>query len=354
MDDHRLKASSLSLKQISIWRYFVFFLVFFILSYFTYQFILAQLNIESFQIDFSLFTSPYFILALLLAVLHFAADALRLQSILQIMGHNIPFFLAIKLVFINVFFSNITPMATGGGVVQVAYLKRNNIAIGDATAATTIAALLAIFLIFLPVPFLLMAGGVIDKELLPENIAWLISFVAMAYLTFFVVVLFRTAWMALFIKVLCQNLLILPFFSSEFVDRLKYKMIKELVLFSRANKRYFANFSYQHLCSIFSTFLLLLSLFSIPYCLFEALAYHFSYTWVILTMLLITFTMYFSPTPGGAAVSEGLFAIVFASLLDASHLLLIILCWRLLSIYAAMFIGFIYFAKDFLLMSKST
>jgi len=52
-----------------------------------------------------------------------------------------------KITFLNVFVSNITPSAAGGGFIQIYYLNKYGVNIGDATAATTIRT--AITIVFL-------------------------------------------------------------------------------------------------------------------------------------------------------------------------------------------------------------
>ena len=60
---------------------------------------------------------------------------------------------------------------------------------------------------------------------------------------------------------------------------------------------------------------------------------------VIGTLSVVTFLMYFAPTPGGAGFSELAFAGLMAGQVGEGQLLLVIFAWRLLTIYLGMAIG---------------
>ena len=94
---------------------------------------------------------------ILLLLLYYLADGIRLYLVVRAMGRHVPFRFIMKLVFVNIFFSNATPLATGGGFVQIYFLSRNGISIGEATAATSIRTMIAALsmLILAPVFFFL-------------------------------------------------------------------------------------------------------------------------------------------------------------------------------------------------------
>jgi uncharacterized protein (TIRG00374 family) len=83
-----------------------------------------------------------------LLLVYFTADGLRLYFTLRALGHRVPLPVITRLVFINLFFSNVTPMATGGGFAQIWYLQNHGVPLGRATAATTIRTVLAVIFIF--------------------------------------------------------------------------------------------------------------------------------------------------------------------------------------------------------------
>lgn len=83
----------------------------------------------------------------------------------------------------------------------------------------------------------------------------------------------------------------------------------------------------------------LLALFSFPALIFWALGYDLSYWLSLAKMVITTFIMYFSPTPGGSGIAEGVFGRFFSADLLTTHLVLAVVVWRTLTIYLGMLIG---------------
>src|SRR5680860_1239565 len=99
-----------------------------------------------------------------LLLIYFISDGLRLHFTLRALGHRLSFPVIFRLVFINLFFSNVTPMATGGGFAQIWYLHRHGIPVGRATAATTIRTVLAVLFIFSLTPVFLLTLDAFDGQ----------------------------------------------------------------------------------------------------------------------------------------------------------------------------------------------
>lgn len=187
---------------------------------------------RSLTFDFRLFAPEVLSAAVLLLLVYFAADGLRLYYTLRALGYRIPKKAMAKLVFINIFFSNITPMATGGGFAQVWFLHEHGVPIGRATAATTIRTVLAIFFIFSLTPvFLLMLEPLQDKAIIGEIGTALAVFIVL-YLLFFAVVLLRAHWLIGPLSYLCKAVHKLQLISPERHLRWQYKTRREMLRFS--------------------------------------------------------------------------------------------------------------------------
>lgn len=85
-------------------------------------------------------------------LIYFAADGLRLYFVLRTLDAPVKLRQIFPLVFINILFSNVTPLATGGGFAQVWYLRRRGVAVGTSAAATTIRTILAMLVVFTAAP----------------------------------------------------------------------------------------------------------------------------------------------------------------------------------------------------------
>lgn len=294
---------------------------------------------RSLTFDFRLFAPEVLSAAVLLLLVYFAADGLRLYYTLRALGYRIPKKAMAKLVFINIFFSNITPMATGGGFAQVWFLHEHGVPIGRATAATTIRTVLAIFFIFSLTPvFLLVLEPLQNKAIIGEIGTALAVFIVL-YLLFFAVVLLRAHWLIGPLSYLCKAVHKLQLISPERHLRWQYKTRREMLRFSRSFSEYCRGSKVAIALSVLFTFIFLLSLFSFPALLMWGLGYDVDYLVSLGLLVVTTFIMYFAPTPGASGISEGVFGSFFSDILASNHLLLVTFSWRFLTIYLGMLLG---------------
>lgn len=290
---------------------------------------------------------PTLLLALLLLlVVYFTSDGLRLFYTLRALGHRVPGKAMFRLVFINLFFSNVTPMATGGGFAQVWYLRHHGVPVGTATAATTIRTVLAIFFIFSLAPVFLLTLAPLEKLAVSNEIGTALAIVIILYLGFFAIVLFRARWLIPPLSHLVSGLHRLHLIGERRHRRWQFKARREMLRFSlsfgiylRGEKRFIA-------LSVLFTMAFLLSLFSFPALLIAGLGYEVDYLLTVGLLVVTTFIMYFSPTPGASGISEGVFGSFFRDILTANHLILVTVAWRFLTIYIGMIIGLVLLQKE--------
>lgn len=302
-------------------------------------FIYRQIGAQSFSFNQHLWSWPVLSTLFILLTIYFTSDALRLHFILRASGHSLTAGNLGKLTFINILFSNITPMATGGGFAQVWFLYRRGVPIGTATAATTIRTFIAMFLIFLPMPFLVASLAYFRGDGFIAGTGWILATVAVGYLVCFLVMLFRLRWLLRVFALAALGLIWLRLISSEKMHRIKRKFLREAVRFSRCLKIFVRGGRIDVFLSVFFTFVFLLSLFSFPSLLFWGAGYQTNYLTITGLLAVSTCIMYFAPSPGGAGFAEGVFGLFFASLVNSSELVGIIVLWRFLTIYLGMLIG---------------
>ncbi|UZJ45859.1 flippase-like domain-containing protein [Marinimicrobium sp. C6131] len=280
-----------------------------------------------------------------LLVAYYVTDALRLGFTLQALGHRIPFRKLLSLVFINLFFSNVTPMATGGGFAQIWYLRRHGVPFGHATAATTLRTLLAVAFIFTLAPLSLLTLDVFNGGLLKRDIGVALAVFVCLYLGFFTLVLFRTRWLITLLSRLLLRLHRWHWLNARRHRHWQFHMRREMLRFARAFREYGSGNRWAVVGSIVFTAGFLLSLFSFPALLLWGLGYSVNYLNVLGLLVVTTFIMYFSPTPGASGISEGVFGHFFRALVGGPHLLLVTVAWRTLTIYLGMVIGLILFKR---------
>lgn len=275
----------------------------------------------------------------LLLLIYFSADGLRLYFCIRALGHKLSPGPMIELTFINLFFSNITPMATGGGFAQVWYLHSRGIPVGIASAATAIRTVLAMVFIFSLTPIFVFTLEPLQNIGIIAKIGPALAFLTFIYLLFFALVLRRSIWLTEILSRLFSGLHRAKIIGDARHQRWQYKAKREVLRFSHSFSVFLGAPPHLILASILCTAVFLLSLFSFPALLIYALGYEVNY--IVSTGLLVvtTFIMYFSPTPGASGIAEGVFGTFFRTLLTSNHLLLVILAWRFFTIYLGMLIG---------------
>ncbi|MEX2529538.1 MAG: lysylphosphatidylglycerol synthase transmembrane domain-containing protein [Gemmatimonadota bacterium] len=275
----------------------------------------------------------------LLLVAYFLTDGLRLQYTLRALGFHLPFGSIIRLVFINIFVSNVTPLATGGGFAQVWYLRRRGVSVGSAAAATTIRTVLAILFIFASAPMFLAVLDPSAGGLSSGRLALLLAISVAVYAGFFAVVVLRARWLVVPLDGLVTGLARVGVLSRDRARRWRMRMRRELIRFARSFGRYIRGPRRDVALSLVFTALFLLSLFSFPAILLHGLGYETPYGTVVGLMVLTTFVMYFSPTPGASGIAEGTFGLLFAGRVAPEDLVQLTLAWRVLTIYVGMAAG---------------
>ena len=289
-----------------------------------------------------------------LLLVYFTADGLRLYFTLRALGHSIPLPVMVRLVFINLFFSNVTPMATGGGFAQVWYLQNHGVPLGRATAATTIRTVLAVIFIFSLTPLFLLTLDAFKGESLAGDLGPVLAMLILLYLGFFLVVLFRTRWLIGPLSALLRFLHRLHLLDENRHLRWQFKARREMLRFSVSFGDYLRGPRLFVGLSVFFTFVFLLSLFSFPALLIWALDYQVDYLISLGLLVVTTFVMYFSPTPGASGISEGVFGSFFRESLTSGHLVLVTLAWRFITIYLGMLIGLVILQRELALKRKDS
>ena len=276
---------------------------------------------------------------------YYIFDALRLYFVLKTLQAEISFWNVYKLVFINIFISNITPLATGGGFAQVYFLQKKGIPLGKSSAAVIIRTLLSATMLFLSVPLIVFRNQS-TLNLLPGNYVFiylaifLVLYVFIFYLLIFKVKLIMKCIYKFFYFLKSKHLLS----KKRFRKIIRY-IFEHLELFSEdlayfiQGKKIFVFFSF------FFTVIFLLSEFSFSFLVIRGLGYtNISFFQILTLQILVVFIMYFAPTPGAAGIAEGGYSLLFARFVAQKDLFPLLFYWRFFSKYIGILIGvFVFF-----------
>lgn len=282
--------------------------------------------------------------------IYYLSDGLRLYHVLRALDVTVRLPKLFPLVFINILFSNVTPLASGGGFAQVWYLKLAGVPVGTSAAATTIRTMLAMIAIFVSAPLL----QIIDptpaiQGAMGRIVSQSVSALVLVYLVGFIILLVWPFWLVRRIESLLRGLNRIGLIGATRQMRWSAAINRETVAFARGFRQ-FLEAPWRHsLGAIIWTLIFLLTLFSFPALLMMLLGHQIDWLTVLGAVAVVTFLMYFAPTPGGAGFAELAFAGLMFTQMDASDLVLVIFVWRFLTIYLGMAFGVvvsaIFFAK---------
>lgn len=348
-----IKGRSPSLFSRQATRYYGLAVLFFALSFATISFVHHFFSVGKMQLPDGLFSLQVIVSLLILLLLYFLADGLRLYCIIRAMGSQINFFYIIKLVFINIFISNVTPLATGGGVVQVYFMRQQGMAIGTATAATSIRTMLAALMLFTLTPIIIWAKPDLFQIFLHKNLLYAITGFSCLYLSLFWIILFRIRVIKRWLFRVLHLLSGLKLISKSRFRSFFLRFSTELEVFSNGFKQYFRGNFYWATLSIVFTALFLLLLFSFSVVLIKAFGYQIPALTILVFQVVVTFFMYFAPTPGASGVAEAGYGLLFAQLVQKQDITLLTLSWRFLTIYIGVVIGIVLFYREIMARKKN-
>ena len=341
-----LDSNNYLLTKTKILTYFIFTLIFLATSFLSVLFIQKYFNDK---ISFFTFKSlsPILLLFLgLLLILYFLFDALRFLYVFKALKINVSLNYLVKLAFINIFLSNITPFATGGAFAQIYFLNKKNISIGDATSATTIKTVLPIIFFFITSPIILITDKTPFK-IIPSgnNLIYILLLVFIYILAIYG--FYKILKSIDMIKKALSKILILlvnkKIISQNKVERFKYNSFLEIDIFILNIKRFLKSKKKYVLLSIVFMILYLFTLFMFPVILIKGFNSNISTGQIISIQILLTFVTYFAPTPGATGVAEGGFTLLFSSFIGKNDIVSLTFLWRFFTMYLGMLIGLIIF-----------
>ncbi|HHB76941.1 MAG TPA: hypothetical protein ENK84_10430 [Desulfobulbus sp.] len=201
-------------------------------------------------------------------------------------------------------------------------------------------------ILFTLTPIIIWARPELFHVFLHKNLLYAITGFSCMYLIVFRVILFRIrtvkVWLIRGLYVL-QRLKIISRnrFRSSYL-----RLSDELDLFAEGFKLYLKGNRIWVALSIMFTALFLLLLFSFSIILIKAFGYRIPLLTILIFQVVVTFFMYFAPTPGAAGVAEVGYGLLFAQLVQQQDITLLTLSWRFLTIYVGVIIGIVIFYRE--------
>ena len=329
--------------------YWILFIFFILVSGLVY-FFLRQLFGE--QVGFfspGWFQFPVVLQLILLLGIYFGLDTLRLFYILKTLEVDIDFWYVFYLALINIFISNVTPFATGGGFVQLYLLHKKGVPLGKATAATSIRTLLAVLFFFLMIPIIVWKQGDLLRMHMKIDFRFFFFIIFFFYfliglLCYFIIYQphgVKKTW-----YVIMQRLQKRKWISEEKAKKMSRSFFRELEQFSKGMRLFLYGNKKYIVLSFVTTLLFLVSLFSFSILLTGGMGYNIPLSSIIRTEILVTFITYFAITPGAAGIAEGSYVYLYGKYIAKNDLAVLAFGWRFFTIYIGVILGAICFYRE--------
>ena len=253
-------------------------------------------------------SNGFFIAIGILAMfIYISLEAINIGRTLKLLGNKTNFFKNLKYAFIGMFFSGITPAASGGQPMQIYFMHKDGLTVGHSTLA------LLINLTSMQITTLSIAliSIIFNYKYLNTMLIILLSigiFLNATALTFLLVSIFSKRLSRWFMKALIR---IMKFFKIKNMDKKIKKIGKELRSYQKSSK-YIKKHKKMMVKILLTTMLQFLIYYSVAYWTYRALGLNSHNIIEIITIQSLLFaTVSGIPSPGSVGISEGIFVEIF-------------------------------------------
>jgi hypothetical protein len=266
------------------------------------------------------FTLGFLLLAASLRLVPWITKTLRLMNWMHFLNHPFSFRQGIRITVMSELGAAVSPTLIGGEPVKAGMLYGKGVSFGESTSLTTIAAVedLSFYLVGMPIAFIFASalqvgrlGKIVTEDMFSQWWVYAILGAIVVVLVGAGVVIRRSHAMPKFRQRVRQ-------FWSEF-KRLYEEMIK------RGKGRFALN--------VFLAAVHWIARYSVAAALATSLGYEVNLVGVIILQWLVFAVMAFIPTPGATGGAEGIFLLLFSTMLPRSAIGTIVIGWRFLDYY---------------------
>ena len=266
-------------------------------------------------------------------------DAWPIHYFLKKQNYRISFPYAISIALTGIYYSNITPGASGGQPMQVYYLKKRDVPIGVGTSAVTV----KFFCYQLMVIVISTIAWLLDPGFVSRQVGGSMWILVIGYICNSVSVTF--------VLLMAVNKRLVRFFIQLFIKAgCKLRICKDA---EAATKKWEGTLATFHasvmlvrerpkelICQLAISTLQYLTMILVVVCVYFGfgLSGHSVGQLMTLGMMLYVSAAY-TPLPGASGAQEGVFALYFKGVFPESHLFVALLIWRFFTYYISLIVG---------------
>lgn len=249
----------------------------------------------------------FIIIGIFAMFIYISLEAINIGRTLKLLGNKTNFLKNIKYAFIGIFFSGITPAASGGQPMQIYYMHKDGIAVGH----STLALLINLTSMQITTISIALISILFNYQYMNTMLTILLTiglFLNVTALSILLASIFSKKLSRWFMKVLIR---IMKFFRIKNMDKKIKKFGKELRNYQKSSK-YIKKHKKMMFKILLTTFVQFLIYYSVAYWTYRALGLDSHNILEIITMQSVLFaTVSGIPSPGSVGISEGVFVEIF-------------------------------------------
>ncbi len=277
----------------------------------------------------------YLLFALIFWMIHTLLDACRISLLCQgVTGKWCSMKTSIEVILTGAFLAAVTPFQTGGLPVQLYLLKRDGISYGKGTLIILLRAIFYSIMMLILLPFLF---PILTKEYETTSIKILSKYSLIVY-PIIVLIIAIALIKPDIIKRLMYRLTLIKG-KKRRATKWTFKLFKEIKEMKDGFWYFVKNKKWHSVANFLLTFLTYIPYFFIAPLLLKGVGINVSFIRIAFLQFIVILFTFFSPTPGAAGVSEGVFAIMFVGITGKGILGVFTILWRFFTFYLSALVG---------------
>lgn len=317
----------------------------------TFFVIFKNNNIDEILTAISTLNINYVIISVICSWIFVICEGTNIGRSLKLMEYEVGFFTSIKYAIVGLFFSSVTPSASGGQPMQVYYMHKDGIQVSHSSLALLMD--LASFQ-FVTVSMAII-GYIGEHKLLVNSLGNIKYLVLLGIilntlaLVFILTAIFSRRFIGKFIDFICFILIKIKY---KKVDKFKEIAITQVQEYKESAK-YFKENKSTVLKILLTTTIQITALHSITFWIYKAFGLSgYSFITVVMLQSVLYISVSALPLPGAVGISESGFMVIYRTLFTTKILSSAMLVSRGISFYLLVLISGIFIATTYLINIK--
>ena len=305
------------------------FTIFVLLFVATYYIIFRKQNISLLINNLKNVNPVFIIISFICMIIYYLIEAFNVNNLLKAFKEKYSLLKSFNATLIGVFYSSITPAASGGEPMQIYYMSKDNIKVSH----SSLALLIQLFCHLLSIVVFGVIATIFNIDVVDHRLLILFSI----GLTFNIIVLIIYS-IGIFSEKLTNKLIkivekILRFFKIKNIDIINEKIEKELTLFHESSNFIKEN-KKEFIKAIIIAFIQIFVYYSVPYFVYRSFGLNeYNLLYVVSLQSILFCTVSCLPLPGTVGINESVFLLLYSHIYSENSIMDALLLQRGVTFY---------------------